>query len=185
MSMKTYCAFTACKQPVINSDEHEEHLTAPLMPGRSMLACSWIPMPFRMIRREPSLNAPEQVTSYRNTHTGADDTHWTRALLDRSEAQTSLTWPCPCLSRSTTHMSTIGPRLVKVSITATYEPWSLLSTFSCTHTQTPRWLLQTRHHHRTVMNLRLPTLTSWESPSLDPTNTTPLSRYVRHSAMEV
>jgi len=39
-----------------------------------------------------------------------------------------------------------------------------------------------QHHHQPV---RLPTLTSWESPSLDPTNTTPLSRYVRHSAMEV
>lgn len=37
----------------------------PLIPGRSILACSWIPMPLRMIRREPSLNAPEQVTSWK------------------------------------------------------------------------------------------------------------------------
>ena len=29
------------------------------------------------------------------------------------------------------------------------------------------------------------TLTNWESPSLEPTKTTPLSRYVRHSAIEV
>jgi hypothetical protein len=29
------------------------------------------------------------------------------------------------------------------------------------------------------------TFTSWESPRRDPTNTTPLSRYVRHSAIEV
>lgn len=36
----------------------------PLIPGRSMLACSWIPIPLRMIRREPSLNAPEHVTSW-------------------------------------------------------------------------------------------------------------------------
>lgn len=35
------------------------------MPGKSMLACSWIPIPFRMIRKEPSLKAPEQVTSCR------------------------------------------------------------------------------------------------------------------------
>lgn len=45
-----------------------------------------------------------------------------------------ITWPWPCLSRSTTHMSTMGPRLVNVSITATYEPWSLLSTLSCKET---------------------------------------------------
>lgn len=43
----------------------------------------------------------------------------------------TVTWPCPWRSRSTTHMSTMGPRLVKVSITPTYEPWSLLSTLSC------------------------------------------------------
>lgn len=36
----------------------------PLIPGRSMLACSWIPIPLRIIRREPSLNAPEHVTSW-------------------------------------------------------------------------------------------------------------------------
>lgn len=30
----------------------------PLMPGRSMEACSWMPMPLRIIRREPILNAP-------------------------------------------------------------------------------------------------------------------------------
>lgn len=35
-----------------------------MIPGRSMLACSWIPMPLRMILREPSLNAPEHVTSW-------------------------------------------------------------------------------------------------------------------------
>lgn len=32
---------------------------------------------------------------------------------------------------------------------------------------------------------RLLTFTSWESPRRDPTNTTPLSRYVKHSAIEV
>lgn len=42
----------------------ERHRHTPLIPGRSMLACSWIPMPLRMIRREPSLNAPEHVTSW-------------------------------------------------------------------------------------------------------------------------
>ena len=30
---------------------------------------------------------------------------------------TESTCPCPCLSKSTTTMSTIGPRLVNVSIT--------------------------------------------------------------------
>ena len=29
-----------------------------------MLACSWIPIPFLMMRSEPSLYAPEQVTSW-------------------------------------------------------------------------------------------------------------------------
>lgn len=45
--------------------KQKEH--QPLIPGRSMLACSWIPMPLRMILREPSLNAPEQVTSWKQT----------------------------------------------------------------------------------------------------------------------
>lgn len=49
----------------------------------------------------------------------------------RQHAAYGFTWPWPCLSRSTTHMSTMGPRLVNVSITVTYEPWSLLSTLSC------------------------------------------------------
>lgn len=44
------------------TDKYRKH--TPLIPGRSMLACSWIPMPLRMIRREPSLNAPEHVTSW-------------------------------------------------------------------------------------------------------------------------
>ncbi len=70
-----------------------------------------------------------------NTHTHTRTHEHTLNLhQDRSDVCTSLTWPCPCLSRSTTHMSTMGPRLVKVSITATNEPWSLLSTFSCKHT---------------------------------------------------
>ncbi len=40
------------------------------------------------------------------------------------------TCPWPCLSRSTTHMSQIGPRLVKVSMVWTYEPPSSASTFN-------------------------------------------------------
>lgn len=35
----------------------------PFTPGRSMLACSCMPIPFLIILKEPSLNAPEQVTN--------------------------------------------------------------------------------------------------------------------------
>jgi len=35
----------------------------PLMPARSILACSCMPMPLRIILRLPSLYAPEQVTN--------------------------------------------------------------------------------------------------------------------------
>lgn len=38
----------------------------PFTPGRSMLACSWMPIPFLIIRKDPSLNAPEHVTNYKN-----------------------------------------------------------------------------------------------------------------------
>ena len=34
------------------------------MPGRSIVACSCIPIPLRMIRKDPSLSTPEHVTSY-------------------------------------------------------------------------------------------------------------------------
>lgn len=54
------------KKNVLESMQTHTNTThTPLIPGRSMLACSWIPMPLRMIRREPSLNAPEQVTSWK------------------------------------------------------------------------------------------------------------------------
>mmetsp|Transcript_636 Transcript_636/g.1319 ORF Transcript_636/g.1319 Transcript_636/m.1319 type:complete len:247 (-) Transcript_636:859-1599(-) len=56
---------------------------SPLMPGSSMRASSLMPMPLRTMRSEPSLLAPEHVTSC----------------------------PWPCLSKSTTTKSTIGPRL--------------------------------------------------------------------------
>lgn len=36
----------------------------PFTPGRSMLACSCMPIPFLIIRKEPSLKAPEHVTNY-------------------------------------------------------------------------------------------------------------------------
>lgn len=54
----------------------------------------------------------------------------------------TVTWPWPWRSRSTTHMSTMGPRLVKVSITPTYEPWSLLSTLSCRETVPENYILK-------------------------------------------
>ena len=47
----------------------------------SKLACSWIPIPFLMMRMLPSLYAPEHV----------------------------INWDCPCWSKSTTHMSATGP----------------------------------------------------------------------------
>lgn len=43
--------------------------TVPLIPGKSILACSWIPIPLRIILKEPSLYAPEQVTSYNSSMT--------------------------------------------------------------------------------------------------------------------
>lgn len=49
---------------VVEYINRHTHTRLPLIPGRSMLACSWIPIPLRMIRREPSLNAPEHVTSW-------------------------------------------------------------------------------------------------------------------------
>lgn len=66
--------------------------------------CSLIPIPFRTTRREPSLNAPEQVT----------------------------TWPWPCLSRSITQKSTIGPRLTYRSRISTNEPLASAWRFSFT-----------------------------------------------------
>jgi hypothetical protein len=33
----------------------------PLIPGRSIQACSSIPIPFRMIRNEPSLKPPGEI----------------------------------------------------------------------------------------------------------------------------
>jgi len=36
---------------------------SPIILSRSIDACSWMPIPFRMIRNEPSLKAPEQVTN--------------------------------------------------------------------------------------------------------------------------
>mmetsp|Transcript_88092 Transcript_88092/g.265123 ORF Transcript_88092/g.265123 Transcript_88092/m.265123 type:complete len:265 (-) Transcript_88092:61-855(-) len=57
----------------------------PLIPGRSTRACSLMPMPLRTTLIEPSLRAPEHVT----------------------------TCPCPCRSRSTTTKSTIGPMFVQ------------------------------------------------------------------------
>jgi hypothetical protein len=33
------------------------------MPGSSIVACSLMPMPLRMIRSDPSLKAPEHVTT--------------------------------------------------------------------------------------------------------------------------
>mmetsp|Transcript_6838 Transcript_6838/g.17216 ORF Transcript_6838/g.17216 Transcript_6838/m.17216 type:complete len:296 (+) Transcript_6838:1556-2443(+) len=66
---------------------------SPLMPSSSTTACSLMPMLLRTIRRLPSLNAPEQVTS----------------------------WPCPCRSRSTTQKSTIGPKFWNVCTTSTCD----------------------------------------------------------------
>ncbi len=69
--------------------------------------CSWMAIPFRTMRREPSLKAPEQV----------------------------MTCAWPWCSRSTTHISMIGARFRKVSKTSTCEPllsaWGL-SLISCT-----------------------------------------------------
>ena len=41
----------------------------PLIPARSILACSWMPMPLRIIRRLPSLYAPEHVTNCETPYT--------------------------------------------------------------------------------------------------------------------
>ena len=40
------------------------YLKLPLILGKSIEASSWMPIPFRIIRRDPSLNAPEHVTSW-------------------------------------------------------------------------------------------------------------------------
>mmetsp|Transcript_4915 Transcript_4915/g.21980 ORF Transcript_4915/g.21980 Transcript_4915/m.21980 type:complete len:276 (-) Transcript_4915:1170-1997(-) len=62
-------------------------LQHPLTPGSSTAARSWMPTPFRTIRRDPSLFTPEHIT----------------------------TCPCPCRSKSTTAKSTMGPRFVNDS----------------------------------------------------------------------
>ncbi len=153
------------------------------MPGRSMLACSWIPMPFRMIRSEPSLNAPEHVTSCR-THTHTHTNSWTHtesASGPQRCAHVSHLTLSLSLQVHHTHVH-YGPQ---VSEGLHYSHKRALVITVHIQLQTHAALTNTpslQHHHQPV---RLPTLTSWESPSLDPTNTTPLSRYVRHSAMEV
>ena len=43
---------------------HLRRLQTPLMPGSSTAACSITPMPFRTMRSEPSMPAPEQVTTW-------------------------------------------------------------------------------------------------------------------------
>lgn len=43
-----------CEEPRASVSAH-----MPLMPGRSMDACSWMPIPLRIIRSEPILNAPD------------------------------------------------------------------------------------------------------------------------------
>ncbi len=78
--------------------------------GKNETTCSLMPMPFRTIRREPSLKAPEQVT----------------------------TWPWPWRSRSTTHKSTMGPKFTKLSKTSTYEPLASAWEFSLISCRTER-----------------------------------------------
>lgn len=153
------------------------------MPGRSMLACSWIPMPFRMILREPSLNAPEHVTSYRNTHMN----WWHTLNLNQGSSGPDVSHLTLSLSLQVHHTHVhYGPQ---VSEGLHYSHIrSLVVTVHIqlqTHTNTTLALTNTALSQNHNQSVRLPTLTSWESPSLDPTNTTPLSRYVRHSAIEV
>ena len=114
-------------------------LHTPLIPGSSAAARSWMPTPLRTTRSEPSLATPEHVT----------------------------TCPWPCRSRSTTAMSTIGPRLGKVSRISTYVVLSLFSLSSATGTG-----CACRR-------------TSCESPYAEPTYATPLSRYEIADAMDV
>lgn len=86
----------------------------PLMPGRSMDACSWMPMPLRMMRSEPILNAPATVRPREREPRRAAPPAPAPALPEQV-----MSWFCPWRSRSTTHMSTMGARLVKVSMGAT------------------------------------------------------------------
>lgn len=110
--------------------------TVPLIPGKSILACSWIPIPLRIILKEPSLYAPEQVTSYNSSMTKHYSTSFSYQkcqfiqIQDKKVFVLNLTCPWPCLSRSTTHMSRIGPRFVNLSISCTYDPFSSGSTLS-------------------------------------------------------
>mmetsp|Transcript_42525 Transcript_42525/g.109318 ORF Transcript_42525/g.109318 Transcript_42525/m.109318 type:complete len:242 (-) Transcript_42525:1080-1805(-) len=62
----------------------------PFSPGKSCTACSLMPIPVLITRRDPSENAPQHATI----------------------------WSCPCSSGSASTASTMGPMLVKVSITS-------------------------------------------------------------------
>mmetsp|Transcript_157 Transcript_157/g.583 ORF Transcript_157/g.583 Transcript_157/m.583 type:complete len:265 (-) Transcript_157:1007-1801(-) len=119
-------------------------LQQPLIPGSSAAARSWMPTPLRTTRSEPSLATPEHVT----------------------------TCPWPCRSRSTTAMSTMGPRLGKVSKISTnvVEFWSPLER-SGGSSETSTGCACRR--------------TSCESPYALPTYATPLSRYEIADAMDV
>ena len=46
-----------------------KEIDLPIIPTRSdIVACSWMPMPFLIIRNEPSLRAPEHVTNCLKTN---------------------------------------------------------------------------------------------------------------------
>ena len=77
-------------------------------------------------------------------------------LMNEPEPEHVTSCPWPCFSRSTTTISTIGPRLLKLCMTVVKLPEESASVFN---------------------------LISCESPMRDPTNTTPLSRYVMHSGI--
>ena len=78
----------------------------PLMPGRSMDACSWIPIPFRIIRREPSLYAPvtwRSITirkaSHNQTHCKAHHSNLNKWRADPDPDAPGPLPPCPQLGR--------------------------------------------------------------------------------------
>lgn len=50
-----------CLKLTIHKQGHE---WLPIIPGRSIVAFSWMPIPFLIILSDPSLFAPEHVTNY-------------------------------------------------------------------------------------------------------------------------
>lgn len=142
-----------------------------------MVACSFIPTPFLMTLNEPSCQAPEAVTTcHLINHLKFPDCDWRCHLISswchwwsydiitlshnleltlQYQSKNNIMWhvhtcPCPCLSKSTIQKSDIGPKLLYLTNSVTKLPSSFFSGVI---------------------------LTSCESPKVEPTKTTPLSRY--------